>query len=451
MAVSLIAVAPAVNHLAAPTVISRTEHRTVTAAITLVDQVASDGTSTQIGVADSDLYNLGQTQLVQQLSEIKSLGVTDIRIGIPWVAIQPTSTTYDWSTMDNIVKTASSMGLQITGDITENPSWDGTVLAGAPNPTAYANFAAAVAQRYAGTITSYEIWNEPNGLPFFAPVSPAAYTAVLKAAYTAIKAVNPSATVIAGALGAAGNFPGVSMTASSFLAGMYAAGAAGYFDALSYHPYGNGVPLSAGADVNNSALQQVTALYALMTANGDAAKKIWATEFGAATTPGTGASQPEQAQLLEDFVSAWSRLSFAGPAFYYSAQDLATGVLNDEGNYGLFTSAGVPKAAAAMLATLIADIKKGILPNYTAPLLSQAQLAFQQIASMGLFITNAVLLLPNALISGMLNAAPAPIKQVFSVLSNAIVAVTAQAVSAVAPVATAAIGVALAAGPAIQK
>ena len=57
-------------------------------------------------------------------------------------------------------------------------------------------------KRYYGKGAKYfEIWNEPNNPAFWSPTpNPAAYTADLKAAYTAIKAVAPSAMVITASL-----------------------------------------------------------------------------------------------------------------------------------------------------------------------------------------------------------------------------------------------------------
>ncbi|MGJ6127401.1 cellulase family glycosylhydrolase [Mycolicibacterium sp. Y3] len=428
-------------------------HReSVSTAVALVNSESSTSSNTSIGVADSTLYNLSHDELVERLNDMKSLGVTDLRVGVPWVYIQPTRDTYDWSKMDNVVDTAVSLGFSITGDITGNPAWDGTVLAGAPNPTAYANFASAVATRYGTKIGSYEIWNEPNGVVFFAPVSAAKYTEVLKAAYTAIKAANPDAVVVAGALGAAGNIKGISQTASDFLTAMYAAGAKGYFDALSYHPYGTTLPFSSGSDVNNAALQQIQALYATMVANGDGDLKIWGTEYGNATVPVIGVNQTEQAQFLQDFVTAWTRLSFTGPAFVYTAQDIHTGLLNAEANFGLYNSDGTPKQAALVLAKLIADLAvNGSLPDYTAPKLSQARDAYLQLTSIGFGLVNTALIIPNAVIDAAYQQMPTAGKKVFSAIADYVSARFVQMVAAMAPLTQAGLGAVLNIGPAMKN
>lgn len=386
--------------------------------ITLVNADGGDATSQAFGVSGPDLYNLSQSELVAQLSEIRALGVTDLRLGVPWLYIQPTADAYNWAQMDNVINTAHSMGFTITAAIAGTPAWDGTLLTGAPDPTAYANFAAEVAARYGSEISSYEIWNEPNGAIFYSPVSAQSYTAVLQAGYTAIKAVDPDATVLAGALGATTTVGGFTVSPQEFLTQMYASGAHGYFDALSYHPYQYTLPFSAGSGITDAPMEQLQALHAIMTANGDGNLKIWATEYGNATTPVIGVSQTVQAQFLEDFLVGWSKLAYTGPAFIHTAQDSATGALNPENNFGLFTDDGTPKLAAQMLATLIADKANGTLPDYTAPLMPVADSIYLQLASLASFVISQILHVPMSIGSAIYPQLPEPVAQVITGISD---------------------------------
>lgn len=282
---------------------------------------------------------------------------------------------------------------------------------------------------------------------FYAPVSASGYTQMLKAAYTAIKAANPDAVVLAGSLGATTDVNGVSVTPQRFLADMYAAGAAGYFDALSYHPYHFTLPFSAGAGTTNAPLDQVRRLYELMVANGDGDKKIWATEYGTATTPGWGVTQTEQAAMLRDFLTAWSKLPYAGPAFVFTSQDAQTGILNHEYNFGLFTSGGKPKLAAQALAELIAAAGLGELPDYTAPRMSAARDMYLQLASVGFGLANMALIIPNAAIAVIYNVMPGPLRRAFTAVANAVSEVVARVAIAVTPVMEAALGVVVRALP----
>ena len=320
-----------------------------------------------IGVADSNIWSLDEAGVDQNLSELQSIGVTSVRLPIPWTFIESQNGTFTWSKMDTIIAAARARGMSIVGTITGNPAWDGTVGIGQPNVQEYASFASAVASRYSSEISAFEIWNEENSQGFFAgPKSAEVYTAVLKAAYTAIKAVDPTATVLVGGLASVANIAGLNQSPQNFLSQILADGAAGYFDAVAFHPYNLGTQLSAGAGLAESALNQLNALRANLNSYGLNGIEIWATEYGEPTTPGL-ASPAQQAAYIANFVIEWQALSKTlnlGPAYLYTTRDSASGVLNDEYNYGLFYTDGTPKPAALIVAQLEYDLKNNLpLPS----------------------------------------------------------------------------------------
>lgn len=364
---SVTAPAQAISAMAMPTIeikfkLTATETSTgTTGTSTIVDSAST------IGVADSNIWSLNAAGIDQNLDELQSIGVTSVRLPIPWTYIESQSGTYDWSQMDTIISAAQARGMSVVGTITGNPAWDGTIGSGQPNVQAYANFAAAVASRYSTEISAFEIWNEENSQGFFSGSNSAAvYTAVLKAAYTAIKAVDPTATVIAGGLAAVANIAGLNQSPESFLSQILADGAAGYFDAIAYHPYNLATQLSEGSSLAESALNQLTALRAALNSYGLSGIAIWATEYGEPTTPGL-ASPTQQAAYISNFVIEWQALSKTlnlGPAYLYSTRDIASGTLNDENNYGLFYTDGTPKPAALVVAQLLYDLKNNLpLPS----------------------------------------------------------------------------------------
>lgn len=375
--------------------------RTVTIDVSLVAAIVQSPST--IGISDASLYNLSAGDLERQLALLQEAGVTDLRVGVPWVYIQPTAQTYDWSKMDALVTAANEMGFSVTAAITGNTAWGGGVpLAGAPDPVAYAAFAGATAARYKGKISAYEVWNEPNGVIFYAPVNPESYTKVLQAAYSAIKANDDEAIVVGGVLGATRTIPGVSMAPDEFLERMYAAGAQGSFDALSYHPYHYTLPFSQGGDVADSPMNQVLALRALMEANGDGTLKLWATEYGTPTTPFFGLSEAQQSAFMQDFIAAWQNVEGAGPAFLYSARDVSTGVWDNEANFGLFKSNWAPKEFVPVLTDIQQQLDDGTFDTtFTASKVPFAQEMFIQLASLGLGLTNTALIIPRAIGQGL--------------------------------------------------
>lgn len=139
----------------------------------------------------------------------------------------------------------------------------------------------ALATRYKGKVAAYEIWNEPNLNYEWGSQTPdpAAYTAMLKTAYTAIKAVDPEALVITGGLSTTGGGSPTAYGDLEFLQGMYDAGAKGYFDAFGSHPYPFGHPPSE-VDPWGLSLSRVQDQHQIMVENGDGDTPIWITEVG---------------------------------------------------------------------------------------------------------------------------------------------------------------------------
>jgi hypothetical protein len=334
---------------------------------------------TTIGIADSDLYGMSQADIDKTLDTLQSLGVQDIRVFVPWALVEPAQGTYNWTYLDDVINAAAARNMGIMAEINSTPAWDaasGTIPgAGAPDATSFANFATRVATRYGNAVSAYEIWNEPNYAGFYEPIDPAGYTALLKAAYPAIKAVDPTATVVAGALGSVISFGGITMDPTTFVSDMYADGAKGYFDALSFHPYQESLEFSQGATVPSSPLQQLATIYNLMTTNGDGAKDIWISEYG---LPTSDVSQQQQANYIKDILDTWKTESYAGPIFIYTAQDTNSASTNPQDTYGIYQSDWTPKLAAAVIQQEIAADKAATATNPLATLGQQIGTALAQ-------------------------------------------------------------------------
>ena len=114
--------------------------------------------------------------------------------------------------------------------------------------------------------------------------TPAHYAAILKAAYPAIKAADPSAKVLLGPL-TGNNY--------NFLGPVYAAGAGSSFDAAAVHTDTACLvdPPSSfyrdGGNVARFTFLGFRTVHDVMVANGDGAKPIWMTELGWTTTTTT--------------------------------------------------------------------------------------------------------------------------------------------------------------------
>ncbi|WP_395308639.1 cellulase family glycosylhydrolase [Mycobacterium sp. AMU20-3851] len=328
--------------------------RQVTAAVSLA--AAIDTSANAVGVAESELFYMTPEEVDVAMDTMESMGVTQVRMFVPWYFVEPAPGVYDWTNVDKVVNAAEERGIAVLGAVTSTPTWatDSWSPYGAPrNPEDFGSFMGALAERYgagegdpeSARISAYEIWNEPHATPFWQPgPDPAAYTEVLKAGYEAVKAVDPSGTVVGGVVYAGQSWgDGYNIGAVEFIEGMYDAGAAGYFDALSYHPYNNDWRFSDGAGSPISGIGILEDIQALMEQNGDGDKTVWTSEYG---LPTATVSEAQQAEFIDDFMDTWSELDGAGPMFLYNLVDLNTGSTNPEDTYGLFRDDWTPKQAA---------------------------------------------------------------------------------------------------------
>ncbi len=149
----------------------------------------------------------------------------------------PSSTSYDFSSVDPAVRDAAARGLQILLTINHAPTWaegagrpaDAAPGTWKPNPNDLADFSQAVASRYSGSFDPdgvgseqplpaagfVEVWDEPNSSDWINPqfegktaLSPDYYRGMLNASYKSIKAVNPRIQVVVGGTDPYGDPPG---------------------------------------------------------------------------------------------------------------------------------------------------------------------------------------------------------------------------------------------------
>lgn len=296
-----------------------------------------------------------------QLQSISENGFSAIRIPIQWPDVEKSRGVFDWSSIDKLVIGAYNSGLNILGLLTYTPSWAASpegrnfIHPGPSDPADFANFARLATERYRGAIRNWEIWNEPNIVHSFAPVpSVQKYASMLKLSYSAIKSVDPYSVVITGGLAPALD-DGTNISPAVFIQSLYAAGAGNYFDGVGIHPYSVPNLLSEGVDwwTPKNTIAMITYL---MNVNGGGAKRLWTTEFGAATSPDHppyGVTEARQSEILVDGINYLRSLPNAGPIFVFDYRDINTGSGNTEENYGLIRSNYTPKPALSAVQGLI--------------------------------------------------------------------------------------------------
>lgn len=409
-------------------------------------QVAAiDTSSSALGIADSSLYFMTADELNTAMDAMAEMGVTQVRFFIPWRDVEATEDTYDWDAVDAVVEAAAARGIAVVAVVTTSPTWASDQSAypygEVSDVNDYAEFMRDLASRYGAgdgdaedaLISAYEIWNEPqNFLSWFPSPSAEEYTELLKAAYTAIKEVDPTGTVVAGAVTAGTNWGDFNINPVDFVEAMYEAGAAGYFDAISYHPYNYTTLFSDGEGVANSAYEQLLAIQELMAEYGDGDKQVWTTEYG---IPTTEVSDAEQAQYILDFLETWSTLTGVGPSFLYSLIDLDSDSTDRQDNFGLFNDDWTAKdVVAAIEAWLAGETGTETPPSSETPETNVITQLANAIKAWANSIVGAVQSVANSLTGGvqdLINTVVTTIKKALSALTSS-KSSTVQAAAAVA-------------------
>ncbi|MGI8916349.1 MAG: O-antigen ligase family protein [Chloroflexota bacterium] len=300
---------------------------------------------------DQDVYDW---QLQRDFSAIQAGGFGWVRQEFIWDQIEPdakgnhfdTKNQVDaWAKWDRIVADAQQYHVQLIVRLDYAPAW---ATAGNPDsgqcPTLcpppneaqdFAAFAGAVARRYKGKIAAYQVWNEPNLQHEWAgkPISPAGYTALLKAGYMAIKAADPAALILSAALAPNRGDSPANMADPMFLQGMYAAGARPYFDVLGANAYGlnypafnrrlgfhsTDFPRAMLPNSDSFTFDRLLVLHQIMAAHGDGGKAVWISEFGWMALPAGWRGNPSPwsqvpaAVRVDDTVAAWQRAAVEWP------------------------------------------------------------------------------------------------------------------------------------------
>jgi len=304
--------------------------------------------------AGAEITKLPDASFDREMNLMHHIGVHWIRAVFPWALVQPQDNSPDdeeWAYVDRLVNYADALGMQIDAIIDNAPAWAEVP----PSPptdcdtqpnfdiNAYAAFSAEVAARYPTSVVSaIELQNAPNLPGTWDVPNACGYTRLMQASYTAIKAANPDVLVLTAGLGAQNAVrQGVHTIAGhEFFAQMYTYGAHGYFDVLSWHPYSYPCTPSQSCTQSrpwykNDFVRQ------LMVNNGDGAKPIWATEFGAPTNgkPDDGhVTEDQQNSIMVDGLNSWVALPYAGPMFVFSFRDFGTDPAHKSNFFGLVSN-----------------------------------------------------------------------------------------------------------------
>ena len=270
-------------------------------------------------------------QRIAVLDLLRAAGIRTVRLDVSWAMLQPTGpTAYDpWGVgfVDRVIQLCEERGITPLITLWLTPGWANGNLGERALPTDPADYARAAhwaADRYAGRVLGWEVWNEPNSADFLVGASPDGYTQLLRAAYPALRAGDPAAPVV---------FGGVQYNDDDWLARAYAAGAKDSFDVMATHPYPAIADQSPDVPDDGTiwVLNHAAAVHRLMAEHGDADKPIWFTEVGWSThhhnPPGTpnyalGVSEATQARYLTRTVDLiTTTMPYVTAVYWYAERD----------------------------------------------------------------------------------------------------------------------------------
>lgn len=303
--------------------------------------------------------NSTPAQADSSIAIARSLHAKVVRIELPWAVLEPNvpgqlnprALPY----LDRFFSDAAARGIKVIALVDITPCWAsaapeeirhgcapgssrGETFRWPPaNPADFAGVVRRLAERYGNSLSALEVWNEPdqaNEKYFAGPNKPERYAAILKAAYTAIKQVDPNITVLAGSLvGSRG----------LFLRLLYEAGIKGYYDGLAVHFY----TLTLAAIRNFRSVQ---------LSYGDSTP-LWLDEFGWTSCYPQQKIQEEQAcvtpavqaQNVTNVYRALSRTSYVAAVTLFALRD------GGGEKFGVLSERGTRKPSFRALAGVLAS------------------------------------------------------------------------------------------------
>ena len=222
------------------------------------------------------------------LRMISEAGFVWLRQEFPWEDLETDGRgQFDWAKYDRIVELTAAHGLRLLVRLSNPPAWSRADpaagdLAPPDDFQDFVNYAVAVAERYRGRITHYQVWNEPNIYPEWGNsfVEPARYTELLCRTYAALKRVDRDIVVVNAAIAPTVSLDGYyGFSDLIFLQEIYDSGGGDCFDVLSAQGYGlfSG-PTDRRLRATSVNAARHTYYRDIMVRNGDAHKPIWLSE-----------------------------------------------------------------------------------------------------------------------------------------------------------------------------
>lgn len=234
----------------------------------------------QFGADFASVHPTSET-LAYDLPVAQAMGMSWVRIYLPWEDIEPVRGDYHWETSDEVVTRMVTLGMRPLALVYGPPAWAAAENCGPISDTvAFQEFMDSLLTRYGSYVDAWEFVNEPDGMyphPWGATagcwgLQPEMYVEQLQIFYEQVKSAGSRDLVVFGGL-AYDNWVGGNV-AREFFTQTLQHGAGQYFDVANVHYY----PINL-VDFPTMA-HKIGEIREIMERNGVYDKRIWVTETG---------------------------------------------------------------------------------------------------------------------------------------------------------------------------
>jgi hypothetical protein len=300
-------------------------------------------------------FSGGKGQLNQDLKLIQDAGFNSVREDLPWKEIERQKGTLSMPpAFDTIIDRIIGAGLKPLVILDYgNPFYDnGDKPTSDEAITAYGRYAEFVAHHFKGRVNMLEVWNEWGGTTGATHHgTPESYVKLLIPTYARIKAVDPTITVLGGAVSSQDLHGG-------WLKGMLNAGGISHVDGISIHTYTyyQEDPSKRTPDAWKAFVLETESDIRSIT--GKAGYPLYITEMGWPNDSGPKGTDPEMtADYFAQILLMGRTLPFLKGIWKYDFRDDGPNKQDSEHNFGLITFNSQPKPGLAAIKGISSVVK----------------------------------------------------------------------------------------------
>jgi len=267
-----------------------------------------------VNVHTGQIVNYGDRTVDEVFAKLQHAGIRIIRFNLSWDRIERQKGQYQFGETDRLVKAANKHGFDLLAVVSGTPSWASANGHDTANPSSserWKIFLITAVQRYASSISTWQIWNEPDIRKFWTG-TPQEYVRLLKTAFHVIKEVDPRLQIVSAGLDGNGE---------KYLETLLENGAADACDIIAYHLY---PPSTRVAELRINGAKALLQKFRVT-------KPLWITEIGWQTggwPSGPGVVKNEEVKALMVSSVLPTLEPYADALFWYRAVDVP-------GMYGL--------------------------------------------------------------------------------------------------------------------